>query len=408
VNALLGRTARLRWAHLVLGGALLTPYFLLVSTVLEVTAFRRASGSALVVMQFVGLALAVPLAAVTAVFPVTRSLESAAARALCGMDGIEAGPARSWAARGRTAVWFALHVGLGGVVSGMTLAVPPASAVLLVAPVCHGLQALIAFWEPTVTFGHPELAPVCGAALLVLLVLVAAGAGRVLATLAPALLGPTPAERLAAAEQRAVRLAARNRLARELHDSVGHALSAVTLQAAAARRVLTADPQFARQALRAIEETTRQAVTELDDVLGLLREDGEEPLGGPSLSALDELLERTAATGVVVTAEIGEEVARLPSAVSREAYRIVQEGLSNALRHAGAVPVRLRVEERDERLEIELTNPVGAARAQRPGGGRGLRGIEERAAVLRGTVQTGVCDGEWRLAVSLPLRRAGR
>ncbi len=102
------------------------------------------------------------------------------------------------------------------------------------------------------------------------------GHGRgLLARWAPELLGPTPADRLAAAEQRAADLAVRNRLARELHDAVGHALSAVTLQASAARRVLDHDPEFVREALAAIEDTTRRTVGELDAVLGVLREAGD-------------------------------------------------------------------------------------------------------------------------------------
>ncbi|MEU1630080.1 histidine kinase [Streptomyces sp. NPDC020096] len=408
MNALFGRAARLRWVHLILGGALLMPYFLLTTTVLDMTVDRSQSAGVALAIQLAGFALALPLVATTAVFPVVRSLEGAAARALCAVDGIETGPARSWAARWRTAVWFVLHVGLGGVVSGMTLAVPPAVVVLVLAPLFSGLRPIIGFWGPALTLGQPALAPLSGVLLLALLLAVAVGSGRLLARCAPVLLGPTPTDLLAAAERRAVRLAARNRLARELHDSVGHALSAVTLQAAAARRVLSDDPAFARQALEAIEQTTRRAVAELDDVLGLLREEGEGPPSGPTLGALDELLERTAATGVELTTDIPGALDRLPPAVSREAYRIVQEGLTNAQRHAGPVPVRLRIAADEDELEIELTNPLGTVRPRRSGGGRGLRGIEERATVLRGRVTAGPYDGGWRLAVRLPLRREAR
>ncbi|NED87270.1 histidine kinase, partial [Streptomyces sp. SID11233] len=185
--------------------------------------------------------------------------------------------------------------------------------------------------------------------------------GALLANRAPVLLGPTPDDRLAAAERRLAGLAVRNRLARELHDSVGHALSAVTLQAGAARRVLDSDPEFVREALTAIEETTRRTVDELDSVLGLLRrtagtaEDAEaaghgQDTTGPGLDALDGLLARC---GVPVSYTAGGDRGAVPGAVAREAYRIVQEGLSNALRHGGhGGPVRLRITVRAEELEI--------------------------------------------------------
>ncbi|WP_344527169.1 sensor histidine kinase, partial [Streptomyces rectiviolaceus] len=209
-------------------------------------------------------------------------------------------------------------------------------------------------------------------------------------------------------------LAVRNRLARELHDSVGHALSAVTLQASAARRVLDRDPDFVREALAAIEETTRRTVGELDAVLGVLREGGDgraSPTApAPTLSAdLDGLLKRTRAGGLRVkaTVELGPGGAdALPPMVSREAYRIVQESLSNALRHAGPeAPVTLRIALEGTDLEILVANPLPHdTPASRPGGGHGLHGITDRARLLGGTVRTGPADGVWRVNVRLPLK----
>ncbi len=209
---------------------------------------------------------------------------------------------------------------------------------------------------------------------------------------------------------RAADLAVRNRLARELHDSVGHALSAVTLQASAARRVLDTDPEFVREALAAIEDTTRRTVGELDAVLGVLRV-GDAPgtAPAPTLDAdLGGLLRRTRAAGLRVTARVDADAEALPPVLSREAYRIVQEGLSNALKHAGdRTSVTLRIEVADEHLEITVENPLTDALAQaspcRPGGGHGLRGIADRARLLGGTTHAGAAGGTWRLTVRLPV-----
>ncbi|WP_373298538.1 sensor histidine kinase [Streptomyces melanogenes] len=400
---LLGRTARLRWVHLVLGGAALMPYFLLGAVIVgSVTGGANVYGS--LPLQLAAFACALPIAAVSALFPIARPLSVAATRALCGVDpaALADGPAGSRAARVRTAGWFTLHIGLGGVVSGMTLALPPFAVALIALPFSAALRdsrlGMPAFDGWTVLLAAP-----IGLASLLALICCAAGCGALLARWAPRLLGPTPADRLAAAEQRAAELAVRNRLARELHDSVGHALSAVTLQASAARRVFDSDPAFVREALAAIEETTRRTVGELDAVLGLLRQGDDEAAGGagPGLTGLDGLLSRT---GVKVSYTADGDLAAVPELVSREAYRIVQEGLSNALRHGGAAPVALRIAVDGEEVEIEMENPLpGTAQVVRPGGGRGLLGIAERAALLGGRAQAGPKDGLWRLTARFPV-----
>ncbi|MBV6700890.1 histidine kinase [Kitasatospora aureofaciens] len=405
-EALVGRRARLRWVHLVLGGALLMPYWLL-SQVMLGALNNSQSHSQQLLLQLASLGTSLPMAAVTALLPTVRTLESAAARALCAPDRpdeLATGPARSWAARRRAAAWYVLHLFLGGVVAGMTLAGAPFSVTLVFN--FGAARDLAQYWENRFP-GWMLTGPALGLAVLALIVGTNAVCGALLARWAPVLLGPTPEERLAAAERRAVVLAQRNRLARELHDSVGHALSAVGIQASAAARVLRSDPDFAAEALAAIEETARAAVAELDSVLGLLREEdtGAHGPAGPTLTGLDDLLRQLAHTGVRVEADLAPGLDRLPAAVSREAYRIVQEGLTNVLRHAGPAPARLRVALADGRLDIALTNPLGPARPSRPGGGRGLRGVGERAAALHGGSEAGPAeDGKtWRLAVWLPI-----
>ncbi|MEV4881271.1 sensor histidine kinase [Streptomyces cyaneofuscatus] len=419
---LVGRRARLRWLHLIIGGALLMPYFL-VGTVLVSMAGGGAGLFSSMPAQLAAFACALPMVAVSGFFPLVRPLSVAAARALCGVPPalFAEGPARTRQARVRTAAWFTLHLGLGGIISGITLALTPFALAVMGLPFSAALRDswLAAGSGVLVEPWALALAPFAGLAMLVAMALVAAGAGELLARRVPVLLGPAPEDRLAAAERRAADLAVRNRLARELHDSVGHALSAVTLQAGAARRVLDRDPEFVRRALTAIEETTRRTVGELDAVVGLLRRDGEpgngEPGGegaayGPGLDALGGLLEHC---GVPVAYERegdpGDPRVVVP-VVSREAYRIVQEGLSNVLRHGGGgtSPVRLLIAVRERELEIVLENPLGERPAVvRPGGGRGLRGIAERAALLGGRSEAGPYDDGWRLTVRLPLTAHG-
>ncbi|MGW0467231.1 sensor histidine kinase [Streptomyces sp. NPDC003027] len=406
LGPLTGQRVRLRWVHLVLGGALFMPYWLVGTVVMgPLTGTSMFSGG---VTPHVGAyAIGLPLAALTSLFPLTRPMSVAAARALCGVapDGLADGPARGRGAKARTAGWFTLHLGIGALVSGATLALPPFAVTLLVLPFSAGLRQseLAAFWGLDRSWALWLYVP-AGLLMLVALAAVAAGAGAFLARQAPRLLGPSRADRLTAAERRAAELAVRNRLARELHDSVGHALSAVTLQAGAARRVLDSDPEFVREALAAIEETTRRTVGELDAVLGLLRQ-GDDGAGGglpgPDLAALDSLLR---AVGGRAELTVSGELERVPDAVSREAYRIVQEGLTNAARYAGGARVTARVKLHDEELEITMENPLpGRAPVVRPDGGRGLRGIAERARLLGGTAEAGPADGVWRLAVRLPL-----
>ncbi|MFE6910259.1 sensor histidine kinase [Streptomyces erythrochromogenes] len=423
---LLGARARLRWVHQILGGALLMPYFLLTSVAVG-SAAGGANALSSLPLSLAAYTAALPLAAATGVYGLVRPLSVTAVRAMCAVPGerLAEGPARSWAARVRASAWWTLHLGVGALVSGMTLAVPPMAVVLIVLPFVSGLREVRLGFGWFNTGVETYTAPLLGIALLAALAVCAAGAGELLARLAPVLLGPTAADRLAAAEERAADLAVRNRLARELHDAVGHALSAVTLQAAAARRMLERDPDFVREALTAIEDTTRRTVGELDAVLGLLREgDPAGPDGAtapaPTLAAdLDGLLARTRAAGTPVTAHQDPgpagDWARLPETTSREAYRIVQEGLSNALRH-GTGPVDLRIHVRAghdtarRELEITMTNPPAAPEGREPRttGGRGLRGSAERAALLGGSVEAGPHGDRWRLRAVLPLAGGGR
>jgi signal transduction histidine kinase len=402
-----------RWAGLIVGGALLMPYMMAGELVFRSWQDTRGSGLLVVIDPAVFLAV-LPVIAVTGLVLPIRAVAISLSRALLGVR-LEAPEtdARTWPQRWRTALWFTAFLGVGGIVSGLTLAMAPFAAWLCSYPFTGD------WLDPARSPGAPGWSMVwtipLGLAILPVLAYIAAGTGSLLGYLAAALLGPTAADRLAVAERRSAELAERNRLARELHDSVGHALSVVTVQAAAAGRVLDADPAFARRALGAIEESARGALEDLDYVLGLLREDTKSADSPElTLSALPELVE---STGLDVEYVVDGEIAHVPRTVSREAYRIIQEGLTNALRHGGGpggtggkVAVNLRLAVADDRLEVEMSNSVGGASSRapssRPGGGRGLRGMAERVRLLRGELDAGPEAGSesWRLHVSLPLR----
>ncbi|MFF4434254.1 sensor histidine kinase [Streptomyces sp. NPDC001513] len=224
---------------------------------------------------------------------------------------------------------------------------------------------------------------------------------------APRLLGPSAAERLALAAERELLLAERNRIAHELHDSIGHTLTAATIQAAVAGEVLSADPEAARAAMRSIEESTRAALEDLDYVLGVLREEQSGTAPTRTLADLPELLDRLRHAGAVVEPELSGPLAQVQGTLSRAAYRILQEGLTNALRHGAGGPIEVRVAAGPDGLDLTVVNRTGAR--TRPGpdtfptSGHGLPGLAERVKLLHGEFRSGP-DGtqHWRLTCRLP------
>ncbi|GAA2125894.1 two-component sensor histidine kinase [Glycomyces algeriensis] len=247
-------------------------------------------------------------------------------------------------------------------------------------------------WTPAVTGG-----------LLVALIYCAAGYAALMRRLAARLLGPGLAERLAAAEEEARRVASRNRLARELHDAIGHTLTTSTIQAAVARQVLETDPDSARLALAAIEESSRSALDDLDRALGALREEPAPVTAAPTLADLARLCERAAAAGAAISVRVKGAPESVPQAVSREAYRIAQEGITNALRHAPGAAVEVAAEVGEALLGLRVANPVTGGGGS--GYGRGLEGMAERVRLLGGTLEAGRdAEGRWVLEVALPLR----
>ena len=177
-----------RWVHLVLGGALLMPFFLLASVVLPLVA-DGADPLRQVGWQFVAFGCALPPAALAALlFPLLRPLEVAAVRSLCGVpaERLAEGPAVSWAARRRTALWFVAHLLAGGIVSGMTLSAPPAAVLLMLLPFSDPLRHTALGWPDAF---HGVLGPLAGLALLALVAGTAWGAGALLGRWRPGAAG---------------------------------------------------------------------------------------------------------------------------------------------------------------------------------------------------------------------------
>jgi signal transduction histidine kinase len=390
-----------RWVFFILGAALSTPFLLAAMVMSSLVSGMSSDGLWLLVHGAILVALLFGPMVVTGLFPPVRLREGPAARELLGAPET-IGEGRTWSARVRTCGWFVVWVTVGAFVGILSIGLPVWISTLTVAQARGGLHGpfwrWLNGWHEWVLLGGSVVA-------LVALVYGVALAGALATRLAPVILGPSPAERVAEVQRRADMLAERNRLARELHDSVGHALSIVTVQAGAAGRVLESDPAFVRTALEAIEESARGALEDLDHVLGLLREETTQAKAPQrTLKDLDDLLRKT---GMKVDSRLDGDLGKVPPAVSREAYRIVQEGLTNALKHAGEVPVTLRIAVGREELELEMINPMGGVpRVNGHSGGRGLPGIRERVGVLRGELSAGPHEGDWRVAVSIPFNRS--
>ena len=218
----------------------------------------------------------------------------------------------------------------------------------------------------------------------------------------------------------------RGRIARELHDVVAHSVSVMVVQAGAARRTLAASPDQAAAALGQIESTGRQALVELRRLLGLLR-DGERGDGAaltpqPGLDHLESLAASAREAGLPVEVTVEGDPRPLPAGVDLSAYRIVQEALTNSLKHAGPARASVRVRYGREALEVQVTDdgpgvdvaglvvvtigPDGLPEVtgRRTGGGHGLIGMRERVALFGGTLETGARPGGgYRVAARLPL-----
>lgn len=244
-----------------------------------------------------------------------------------------------------------------------------------------------------------------GIALLVLTAHLIDALGWLHGAVARGLLGPSRAEELAQLAARSERAESRADLARELHDSVGHSVTAAVLQASAARRVLASDPAFADEALGAIEAQGREALEELDRVLAVLRNEDGGGRPAPALADVDDLVARTRAAGVKVAITRSGDFERVPPAVGREAFRVLQEALTNVMRHASGATATVSLAVGERTLDLSVDNGPGSPiQPGRTSGGNGLRGVRERVRALGGSLITSeTADGGYHLRTELPL-----
>jgi signal transduction histidine kinase len=211
------------------------------------------------------------------------------------------------------------------------------------------------------------------------------------------------AARIAVAEER-------TRIARELHDIVAHAMSVMVLQIGAVRHKLPQGRDEDRDALGRVEQAGRTALTEMRRLLGAMRSDGDGVELGPQpgLDALDALVEDVSSAGLPVRLHVDGERVPLPRAIDLSAYRIVQEGLTNALKHAHASHAEVTVRYRPDELELEVADD-GKGPASTNGHGHGLVGIRERANIYGGEMSAGAgAAGGFILRARLPVDRFQR
>jgi signal transduction histidine kinase len=197
----------------------------------------------------------------------------------------------------------------------------------------------------------------------------------------------------------------RARIGRELHDIVAHCLSVMVVQASAGQRMPTGDRDGVAEALESVAEAAAQAQAEIGRLVELLS--GNEPAGPPPrLEMVDELVRRASDTGLVVSCRFAGRCDRLAADASEAAYRVVQEALTNALKHAPGAPVDITIQDQDAELEVRVVNAAARQRPsglERSGGGFGLAGMRDRVAACGGRLTCGpTAAGGWQVSALLP------
>jgi len=208
-----------------------------------------------------------------------------------------------------------------------------------------------------------------------------------------------------AAREEALLTEERSRIARELHDVVAHAVSVMVVQAGAARLAVGFDDDEARTGMLAVESAGREALIDLRRLLGLLRTHTDEVAVQPTpgIAMLDELVTRMQASGLAITVQVTGMPAPLPAGLDLSAYRIIQEALTNTLKHAGPTSVTVAIHY-GEALTLDITDagPAPGHIRRRTPVGHGIIGMRERATLFGGTFAAGLSGNSWRVQVSVP------
>lgn len=311
----------------------------------------------------------------------------------------------------RSFAWLLVRFPLGVIGFALVVALVSVTFTLLVAPAVHWFpEEIDAEWLERLPDALVWFVPLGGILLAAVSANAISGLGALHGLMAKPLVGPSAEQERAELQERTDILEERTLLAHELHDSVGHTLTMMVVQAGAGGHVFDRDPEFAREALENIEGSGRQALGELDRILGIMREDDDgQRSPQPTLSRLPTLIEEMRAAGAQLSLVAEGTTNDLPAEISRSGYRIIQEALTNVLKHAGPVLAEVRLARTEAAVEIEVSNEASTRYDQQeisPSGigGRGLTGIRERVAMLGGSVEAGPrSDGGYRVWARLPL-----
>ncbi|WP_067488191.1 sensor histidine kinase [Actinomadura hibisca] len=217
--------------------------------------------------------------------------------------------------------------------------------------------------------------------------------------------------RLAELDRRTAVNAERARMARELHDVIANHLSAVALHSSAVLKVPDLDRAGIERAMEVIRENSVQGLAEMRRMIGLLREGDDaapDAAASPRLAGLDRLVAHTARSDLSAALRVEGSAPELPAAVELAAFRIVQESLTNALKHAGPGRAEVLLEYRPDRVVVTVDSPLGRDGPRLPGSGAGLIGMRERASVLAGDFAAGPAGDRWRVHAELPVEPDGR
>lgn len=409
-----------RTVFLLAGGAVAAAFIILGSALIAPV---QATVNVPVFIGFVVL-----LMAGAGLLPGVREVQVVGAESLLGVaEGRVAVPEpMRWPHRWRTALWTLIHQ-VAGVITGLLL-IAAGLALAGFAVLALGgdpLDIPDAPLHQPATLGKWTLAVGIVVVTVAVSVALIMALGRGAAASVPLLLGPLGEDRLRVTEQRLAQEREHVRLSRDLHDGVGHSLSAISLQAGAARRTLTRDADAARRAddervaetLRVIEDLAGRAAAELDHALAVLRHGASaagtagdpvrerRPVAHLDLAALPDLVATHRSQGMGLRAELPgrEESGETPAILSRTAYRICAEALANAAKHGGPGPVELAVHVSTSGVTVRASNPTDPA-GKGGSRGHGLDGLAEQVDLLGGRLTVGP-DGQyavWHLRATLP------